>query len=249
MQIIDTHAHRFGMVDEYFRSAKKFNVVRSYVSCVGMEQPDFTFHPDPPLFKKYNDQVFGLMKEHAGFIQGMCYVNPVHLEESLLEIDRCIKCGMAGIKLWVSLKADHDSVSKIAEAAVKYDVPVLLHTWLKITGNMEFESTPDEAVYLSSRHPDLKLIMAHAGGDWEYGIKTIRKHKQIYTDFAMSVMDSGMVELGVELLGEERILWGTDSPVSHIAAAAGKILDANIPGSARAKIFSENAKKLFSIKD
>ena len=67
----------------------------------------------------------------------------------------------------------------IVERAVSLKVPILQHCWFKTGGNEPGESSPADLAELAMRHPDANFICAHTGGNWEVGIRMIRKAKNI----------------------------------------------------------------------
>lgn len=70
------------------------------------------------------------------------------------------------------------------------------------------------------RYPDLKLILAHAGrgfNPWHTieGIDSLRGLDNVYFDTS-AVTEAGAFEAIIEVMGHERLLYGSDFPVSHI---------------------------------
>ena len=55
-------------------------------------------------------------------------------------------------------------------------------------------------------------VAAHiaGGGDWAFGIRACAATDNVYLDLSGSGSDAGMLELALELLGEDRLLFGTD---------------------------------------
>lgn len=79
--------------------------------------------------------------------------------------------------------------------------------------------------------------MAHigGGGDWEWSLKAIADYPNVYTDMSGSVYDDQMLERAVEIIGAERILFGTDGSFS---ACIGKMLACNLTQEEKATILN-----------
>ena len=92
---------------------------------------------------------------------------------------------------------------------------------------------------LARRYPEAKLICAHlcGGGDWEWTIKTLRHAKSVFLDTSGSVVDEGMVEMAVKVLGADRLLFGADM---SFTAGVGKIRGARLTDEERGRILGGN---------
>jgi hypothetical protein len=96
--------------------------------------------------------------------------------------------------------------------------------------------------HLAARYPEAKLIMAHLGGDWEYGVKVARDHPNIYVDTSGSLAEMDSIERLVEEVGIERVIFGTDN--SDLSYCLGKIAGAALTPAQREAIFWQNAARL-----
>ena len=70
-----------------------------------------------------------------------------------------------------------------------------------------------------SKYPDIKLILAHAARGFNpyhtaEGIHTLKGLRNIWCDTS-AVTEAGGFEAIVDTLGHDRLLWGSDFPVSH----------------------------------
>jgi predicted TIM-barrel fold metal-dependent hydrolase len=203
------------------------------------------YYPTPDDVRSSNETVRELMARLPNSVVGFAYVNPVHGSLALAELRRCLgDLGFGGVKLWVSALCDDRRVDPIIECAVEYDVPVLVHCWVKITGNLPFESTPMHLGTLAKRHPRAKLIMAHLGGDWEYGCKVARQCPNVCVDTSGSIAEMDAIEKLVETVGLERVLFGTDN--ADLSFCKGKILGASLTDEQREAIFWGNASRLIA---
>ena len=69
------------------------------------------------------------------------------------------------------------------------------------------------------RYPEMKMILAHAARSFNpnhaiEGMESLRGLPNLWCDMA-AVTDVGACEAIIDTLGSERLLWGTDFPISH----------------------------------
>lgn len=176
---------------------------------------------------------------------GFVYCSPNHPELSLELIEEhVVGGGFRGVKLWVCQLADHPGNDPICHRAAQLGLPVLAHTWVKATGNMATESTPAHLVTLARRHPHVNFIMAHAGGDWERGLRTVRHVPNIYPDTCGNDPEAGFTELAVALVGAERLVFGSDATGRSFASQLAKVTGADITDQQKRLILGGNLERL-----
>jgi len=205
----------------------------------------FLTDPTPDQFRQQNDEVLEALSHwhHRAF--GFVYLNPKYEEESLAELERCVKDGpMVGVKLWVAVRCTDPRVDAIVRRATDLQAVVFQHTWQKTTGNLAGESTPEELAELAAKHPDAKLICGHTGGNWEIGIRAMRALPHVTVDLGGSDPTAGFVEMAVRELGAERVLYGSDIGGRSVSSQLAKVLGAQITPQARRLILGENLKRL-----
>jgi predicted TIM-barrel fold metal-dependent hydrolase len=117
---------------------------------------------------------------------------------------------------------------------------VLQHTWFKATGNMPTESEPKHLLALARRHPQVNFIMAHAGGDWERGLRLVKDQPNILPDTCGNDPEAGFTELAVKLLGANRLVFGSDATGRSLASQLAKVAFAEITESDKCLILGQN---------
>ena len=242
--IIDCHVHLqgAGIEPELVEKASVLGVERLCISSLGRV---WSYEPTPEVFVEANDDVARVMREYPDFALGLCYLNPVYTNESLAEMRRCVEdLGMVGVKLWVAAYADDPRVFPLVEKAIDYRIPILQHAWHKATGNLPHESNPLHAAELARRYPEADIIMAHIAGDWERGIEAVRDCPNVLVDTSGSIIELGMVERAVEVLGAKRVIFGSDAHGVDLSVAVAKILDAEIEDADRSLILGGNMQAL-----
>jgi hypothetical protein len=244
--LIDTHIHQnFGdtTTETFVQRVERGLTDRFWVSSVFGG-----YYPTLADVRASNDAVYALRQRLPGHIEGFSYVNPAHGTAALEEMERNVGRGFRGVKLWVATFCDDPRVYPIVERAIAHGLPLLVHCWVKVgqesptSGNLPCESTPMQLGHLAARYPEAKLIMAHLGGDWEYGVKVARDHPNIYVDTSGSLAEMDSIERLVEEVGIERVIFGTDN--SDLSYCLGKIAGAALTPAQREAIFWQNAARL-----
>jgi len=239
--IIDFHAHLWARNDAEEAMAHVAGLHGLDRICVSAIR---SYVPHVAEVEELNARTLRAIRRWPDLYIGFVYVNPKHGETALRMIDEAHAQGMAGIKLWTSCYASDPSVYPIAEKALELDWPILQHAWRKWTGNLPTESDPRHVARLAERYPDLKLVMAHIGGDWEYSIKAVRHCPNLHVDTSGSLAHTGMLEMAIDELGADRVVWGTDMPGADLLYTLAKVDRAPIKPRDKDKLLGGNALRL-----
>jgi len=166
----------------------------------------------------------------------------VHGEREALgpEFRRAVReDGLVGLKLYAQAYLDDPEVEPLAEAAVDMGVPIISHVAHRTDGggrsDIPRESDSDNVRALAERFPNLDLISGHIGGGgvWEYRCKNLQDVDNVYLDTSGSVCDAGQLEMAVEHLGVDRLLYGTDT---WFLPGWGKLAGADLTADQKARI-------------
>ncbi len=246
--IIDMHYHLMAdpadraRVERVLELAARFDIAR-LITSMGT---DLVVQPTSEQIRQANDHTIALVKGWPGRIEGYCYLNPnLGRQACLDELHRCLDAGLIAIKLWVACVCDAPEVFPIVERAIDLDIPILQHTWLKTEGNEASETEPRQMANLARRYPRARLIMAHCGGAWEFGIKAVRRCPSVVVDTSGANPTQGFLEMALRDLGPERIVFGSDGTLRGFASQIAKIEGAKVPPKARKMILHDNAMRLF----
>jgi predicted TIM-barrel fold metal-dependent hydrolase len=250
--IIDMHCHIMddaserAKVERLLELAARFDI-RQLITSMGK---DLVVQPTAEQIRQANDHVIALVKGWPGRIHGYCYLNPLLGRQACLdELQRCLDAGLIAIKLWVACASDVPEVFPIVERAIDLDIPILQHSRLKTGGNSPNETEPRQMANLAVRYPQAKLILAHCGGAWEYGIKAVRCCPNVIVDVSGANPTQGLLEMALRDLGAERILFGTDAPLRSFASQIAKVDAVKIPRKVRTMILCDNAMRLFKLNE
>ena len=130
----------------------------------------------------------------------------------------------------------------VAEAACPADMPRLLHT------DGSERETPRQILPVLQEFPDLKIILAHAGGlDWHLATDIADSGPHVFAEICSSCSSPDKILQLMDAFGSNRVLFGTDTTLFHPGYALGMVQDAPLSNEERVRILGGNALQLFSI--
>ncbi len=185
----------------------------------------------PEKFVSANNVTYSATQRYPGKVFGMAYVHPGYAKEAVAEIDRCInKLGFVGVKLYFDYFMDDPVYAPVIEKCIELDVPILQHSMhIPNPKNKLVQPLVSTGVHMANaakKYPEATFVMGHFTiSEWKYNLKAIVDCPNVYTDMSGSLYDRPQMEEAVELLGADRILFGTDGSWS---TCVGKILGARI---------------------
>lgn len=209
-------------------------------------------------------------RAHPDRIQAFAAVNPATGPRALTALDRALDAGLIGVgELCPQAQGGHlndDNWSRVFALAAARGIPVNLHVTdpLAITPGSCAKPTPLEPyIEMIKAHQATTFILAHWGGGipfYELNPRLKPLFKNVYYDTAASPLlyDRRVYRHVADLIGAERILWGTDYPLfthPRIAEDVTFQRDLDDARSARAAltpteldlILGGNAARLFNI--
>jgi uncharacterized protein len=198
------------------------------------------YYPSAEEVSASNRSTLRFMELFPDRISGWCYVNP-RLPSAIEEFDRGMACGLMGLKLWVATRCSEPVTFPIIERAIEANVPMLVHTWRKNggAGNLAEESLPTDMADLARRYPEGRFLMAHFGGDWEFGLRAIRNCPNVWADFSGTINEYGAYEQAIRELGEDRVVFGSDLP-ADFRGNLGRVLQGGWPRATLDKVLAGN---------
>ena len=250
----DAHCHPESDLRKQIELADRLGITRMQIS-----KPVTNFsgtEPEgPEEVRKNNDMVLRAMKAFPGRFIGFFTLNPAYQKESLEEMKRCVDLGMAGYKGYTQVKVNDPLYYPIIEKLTDLNMIVFMHGFCQLgmggyrmkydIGRFPNTTIPEDMVEAASRYPEATFHFAHigGGGDWEYECKSFRDYPNIYVDASGSNNEENMIDFAIRHLGEDRILFGTDSCYE---ANVAKILASNATDEQKNKIFFDNYNRLLS---
>ena len=243
--IIDCHAHihdpEDATLDALLEAADRAGVDLISISSLGRQWDRF---PDADCLEEAAADVLEACRRHPDRFVGAVYLSADHVEKSLELLDRCIANGPCrSVKLWVSQFADDPRLNPIVERCIELDAPILTHTWIKATGNLERESTCFHVANMARRYPAMKIWMAHCSGRWEESARVVQDCPNVAMDVSGGEPEDGIVDCVVKHVSPERVFYGSDVPGRSYVVQMSKVLSANIGDREKRMILGENIRK------
>ena len=207
----------------------------------------------PDEFRAMNEAVCKAVRSHPGRLVGQFTFNPRFLKESLAEIDRCVDRGMIGTRVYHQVKINDPAFYPVIEKFIDLKMILFVHgeSQLGVGGyRMKYDakkshviSVPEDFTDVAGRYPEAMFQFPHlgGGGDWEYMCKAFKGHPNIYVDIGGSNIQEFLVDFAVRTLGEDRVLFGSDSSFYQ---AVGKVLSSNLTDGQKKKVFFENYRNI-----
>lgn len=195
--------------------------------------------------KHNNDEALKARDYYNGFYIPGFHVHPDYVEESINEIHRMHREGVNLIGELVPYMdgwSDYscDALSEILREAGKYNMIVSFHSMGE-----------DEMDKMVQNHKEVIFVAAHPGEYNEFmrHMDRAKRNDNYYLDLSgYGIHRHGMLRHAIDVMGADRILFGSDYPTCNPAMYIGGVLmDNMITDTEKEKIFSVNAKKLLHI--
>lgn len=252
--IIDIHVHPPMPFQPYDRFQKTWQRMLDAGQRAGIDVQVLFGWTGPTCNEVVRDLVEQTPDRLIGFVRGWCSdpKSPETVERYVVEH------GFRGVKIhdeqdWPlrGLLAGHP----IFTVAGRLGVPVIIHGFHEEEG-LSADTHEELGVghypvrimaELGRRYPDTTFIFAHAGMMWVKAIQAVAPYPNLYLDVSGFDPERGIVEKVVEVLGAERVLFGSDAPGRNYAAQLAKVQYADISERDKALILGGNAARLLGL--
>ena len=212
------------------------------------------------LFKQHNDYISEAVSRYPDRFIGLGCFDPFS-DEAAEEARRCLQNGVLsgiGELAFYQSGIEHASLAKlepVMEICSVRDLPVLIHTNEPV-GHAYPGKTPNtlaQIYQLIRTFPQNKIILAHWGGGlFFFGLlkKEVKESlKKVYFDTAASpyLYDAAVYRLAIELVGVEKILYGSDFPLLSPTRYFDEMKAAGLSEGEMQRICGGNAAALFRL--
>ena len=210
-------------------------------------------------FRRHNDYIIEAVLSNPERLVGLGCFSPLS-PGAANEAERCFALGLKGVgelAVYDSPLTD-DIISRMADVmavCLEHDTPLLIHTnepvGHKYPGKQEL--TLKQIENFIKAYPDNKIILAHwGGGIFFYGLlknEVKEAIKNVWFDTAASpyLYTSEIYRTAVSIIGDNKILFGTDYPLLTPSRYFREIESAGISPEAVEKIKGKNAEALFGL--
>lgn len=259
MRIIDAHTHpqfTTPWEDPHLQriSGKPMSAIVAESRGAGIERmvvlgDILRYGPNPTAeqMREINQDTADLVAAFPDFFVGYCYLNP-QLDVETLRAEAqafIVEGGFRGIKLEVDMLASDPRLGPLMELAEELGVVVLQHAWWRRGASStdtkgKANSDGADVAVMASRHPRVRIQMAHLTGVGIAGVEAVRPFDNVWVDTSGALPLSGFTEYAVRRLGEDRVIYGSDYPIRDPQGQLSKVYSARLPEQVRGKLFSEN---------
>lgn len=241
-RVIDCHGH-YGRISRTKIIPDDAQTMVRHMDKAGVEKICISsFMSIGPDCKVGNDMVAAAVKQYPRRLVGYAVVNPNRPKEIEGELQRCFdELGMRAIKLhpaWHQYPISGSSYKKVFEFAARRHLTILSHEW----------GSPGILASLSKDYPEVSFIMAHVGfwdsrSDFAYA-DVMTGRDNVHVDLAYSNIFYDAVERLVELIGPEKIVFGSDFPLHDLGYQLGRMIFAKLTDHEKQLILGLNMLRL-----
>jgi uncharacterized protein len=212
------------------------------------------------LFKRHNDYISEVVSRYPDRFIGLGCFDPFS-DGVAEETHRCLKegglSGIGELAFYQSGIADDALVrlKPVMEICSALNFPVLIHTNEPV-GHQYPGKTPNtltQIYQLIDTYPQNKIVLAHWGGGLFF-FSLLKKEvkqrlKRVLFDTAASpyLYDANVYRLAIELVGAEKILFGSDFPLLPPARYFEEMKTVGLSDEEMKQICGANAAKLFKL--
>jgi predicted TIM-barrel fold metal-dependent hydrolase len=214
----------------------------------------------PDLFKTHNDYICEVVSRYPDRFIGLGCFDP-YSEGAVEETYRCLQQGgMSGIGELAFYQSGIDRsaldrLQPVMEICEERKLPVLIHTNEPIGHDYpgKTPNTLSQIYRLIGTFPLNKIILAHWGGGLFFFSLLKKEVKQrlthVFFDTAASpyLYDPNVYRLAIDLIGVEKILFGSDYPLLPPARYFDEMKAAGLSEDEMEQICGFNAAKLFNL--
>lgn len=243
--VYDMHGHMGSHGQIYFKRAEA-DAMAAHLKRAGVARLVFSHHHAlwTPDFS--NRDVFEITRQYPDILRMYVAVNPNYPErvmEDVKSFDQWapLAVGFKFLSAYHRKKVSDKGYEPALKFADERKLPILLHTW----GGDDFASV-EIMIDTARKYPNAIFFMGHSfRPDWE-GVERLHRAcpDNVYFELTSIPGTAGMVEKLVEIVGSERILYGTDLPWFDEFQGIGGILAARITEDDMHNILYRNVDKL-----
>lgn len=211
------------------------------------------------LCTETNDYILESIARFPKRLIGFCTVQPQSLDAAIAEIERCAENGARGIgELRPDIQLldleDEAIIAPLMETIKKHGLILLTHASEPAGHDYPGKGiiTPDVLYPFIIRYPDVTIVCAHWGGGLPFYalMPEVQKALQnVYFDTAASpfLYQPQIYTLGSQLVGADKILFGSDYPLLLQTRLLQEIDSAALTEEEKSLILSGNAKRLLKL--
>ncbi len=243
---------KLGSVDELLASMDRNRIQMAVLANIGWATAE--------LCRETNDHLLEAAQAHPTRFVALCSVNPRLGEVAVEEFQRSLVLGAHGLG---ELHPDPQGFAlgdlavmrDLMALAEAYQVPVLTHSSEPVGHSYDGKGnvTPASLTSFVTNFPKVRIICAHWGGGLPFYalMPEVRAAlANVWFDSAVSPLlyEAAVFERVADLVGVEKILFGSDFPLVRHERLLQQVSDAKLSSEAKERILGRNAASLFGLK-
>jgi uncharacterized protein len=249
--LYDSPKARLASGEELLESMDQAGVDKSVIFGFPWDKPDH--------FRRHNDYVMESVQQHPDRFVGFCCFSPLS-PEGTREAQRCLEAGLSGVGELALYRSGlgsevQDHLGETMAFCSRLDVPLLLHTNEPVGHAYPGKTSMSlaEIYQFIRRYPSNRIVLAHWGGGlFFYGLmkkEVPGAFKNVWFDTAASpfLYEPQVYRLGVDIVGSEKILLGSDYPLLNPGRYLEEMKSAGISQKAFKNIAGKNAGRLLGL--
>jgi uncharacterized protein len=209
------------------------------------------FTPRDLDLSRANRELAATVRENPRLV-GFGRIDPRPGAPAIEELHRCLAAGLRGIKVdpfEQAFQINSGLTEGFFRECAALRVPVLVAAGYPVL------SSPIQVGDLANRISGLTLIMAHGGQLAMHGLgifdalEVLKDNGRVYLETS-GIPETGagnLIELAVQQVGAERVLFGTNLPIEHPAVELERIVAARIPDAAKDQVRGSSLARLLSL--
>lgn len=253
MRIIDFHMHPYLRDSEnmrFYPDGDRPEEIRGRLEASGITHicGSICSKDDSVSIWEMNNIALQVKEKLGDFYTPGFHVHPAEVERSLEEIRRM---DSLGVRLLGEVVPYMHGWNDFQHTSYFDEMHVLLGEAEKrgmvFSFHTDWSWKMDELI---EKHPDLPFVAAHPGerASVENHIARMRRYDNAYLDISgTGILRLGMLEHLVNAVGADRILFGTDYPISNHDLYVHVVRIARISDADKEKIFHLNAERLLGL--
>ena len=213
---------------------------------------------DGGLCREHNSYILDAVQRYPDKLIGFAIVQPLAAGDAR-ELDRCLSGGLMGLGEVGPDSQRYDVEAKwvladSVEVLLHHGRPLLTHSSEPLGHDYAGKGTitPPRLLKLASNFPDLKIVLAHWGGGlpfYELMPEVRETLRNVYYDSAAStyLYNFDIFPIAAQLVGAERILWGTDFPLLSQAKFLKRVRSSGLTEEQLDAVLGGNAARLLRL--
>lgn len=257
MKIIDFHTHigynttkKYGYdmtADLFENELRRSGICMAAGSAIDMELIN-SGENYGDVIKKLNLIAWNYAQSRPGFFVPGIHIHPRFVEESAKELECYSRKGvklvgelvpyLMGCRLEDNIYTSKDFM-ELWDLCAQFSLTVSVHT-----------GTAEECLRIARTFKGLNLVMAHPsyGNEYMARLDAVRSYDNLYLDLSgTGIAAYGMLRYGVDTVGREKLIFGTDFPIYNPEIYVKSVLYEKLTDDEREYIFYKNAGRLLGL--